>query len=109
MQRRALSAAVAAAGFGWRGTGAQAATPQSVAVDHARDFVAGRPAALHASASDAFTRQGGIKSKEGLHRVPDERTDKGLPVVGGDFVVVTQPDGTVASTSVAQRKKIAVA
>jgi Zn-dependent metalloprotease len=70
--------------------------------------VAGRPAALHASGSDAFARKDVITSKEGLSYVPYERTYKSLPVVGGDFVVVTKADGTVTSASVAQRQTISL-
>src|SRR5262249_49177245 len=62
--------------------------------------------ALHASASDEFVQQPVLASEQGLQYVPYERTYKGLPVLGGDFVVVTEADGDVASTSVAQHKTI---
>src|SRR5205085_11912395 len=40
---------------------------------------------------------------------PYERTWKGLPVVGGDFVVVTDATGHLLATSVAQTSKIDLA
>ena len=43
-----------------------------------------------------------ISEPSGLQYVPYERSYKGLPVVGGDFVVVTDAKGAVQSTSVAQ-------
>lgn len=43
-----------------------------------------------------------------LRFVPYERTYRGLPVVGGDFVVVVDGDGNVVHTSVAQTAKISL-
>ena len=43
-----------------------------------------------------------ISTREGLQYVPYDRTYKGLPVYGGDFVVVTDATGKVLSTSAAQ-------
>ncbi|MFZ2012454.1 MAG: hypothetical protein WAV00_01360 [Nocardioides sp.] len=40
--------------------------------------------------------------------MPYERTYKSLPVVGGDFVVVTDADGQVLSTSVAQSHPVSL-
>jgi Zn-dependent metalloprotease len=108
MHRRALSAVLTAAVFSWTVAAAHAATPQSTAAASAHDLVASRPAALHASSADKFAAQDVITSGEGLHYVPYQRTYKSLPVVGGDFVVVTTPDGHVTSTSVAQRATIDV-
>jgi Zn-dependent metalloprotease len=106
----ALVAAVAVS------TAAQAAQPsssaqpsaQTLAANAATDFVASKPAALHASASDKFTQHSVINFK-GTQYVPYDRTYKGLPVVGGDFVVVTNSSGQVQNTSVAQNQTINLA
>jgi Zn-dependent metalloprotease len=82
--------------------------PQAMAANAATDLVASRPEALHASASDTFVQQKVITS-HGLQYVPYERTYKGLPVVGGDFVVVSNSSGQVLSTSVAQDQTINLA
>ncbi len=86
------------------------ATPnaQSLAASAATNFVAAKPAELHASAADAFTQHPVIDFK-GTQYVPYDRTYKGLPVVGGDFVVVTNSAGQVMNTSVAQDQPINLA
>ena len=81
---------------------------QSLAASAATSFVASKPAALHASASDKFV-QHSVVSSAGLQYVPYDRTYQGLPVVGGDFVVVTNSAGQVMETSVAQDKTINLA
>jgi Zn-dependent metalloprotease len=68
-------------------------------------LVAQRPAALHASRHDAFLA-GRVISSGALQYVPYERTYRGLPVVGGDFVVATDASGRVLATSVAQTRKV---
>lgn len=78
---------------------------RALALKAASDFVAGRPAAVHPSADDSFVQRPAITSA-GLQYVPYERTYKGLPVVGGDFVVVADTTGRVRYTSVAQRQSI---
>ncbi len=80
---------------------------RAVAADKAASFVAGKPAALHASTDDAFV-QHSVISSAGLQYVPYDRTYKGLPVVGGDFVVVVDGAGQVRYTSVAQQRQISV-
>jgi Zn-dependent metalloprotease len=86
------------------------ATPdaQSLAASAASAFVAAKPVALHASASDQFTQHPAVDFK-GTQYVPFDRTYKGLPVVGGDFVVVTNSSGQVMDTSVAQDQTIDLA
>ena len=87
--------------------GAAPAAP-SLAADAASDFVTSKPAALHASASDTFTQHSVISFK-GTQFVPYDRSYKGLPVVGGDFVVITNSAGQVMNTSVAQDQTINLA
>ncbi|MFD5831486.1 M4 family metallopeptidase [Lentzea sp. NPDC060358] len=84
-------------------------TAEAMAVDAAASLVDSRPAQLHASANDAFVRHGVISSTNGLKYVPYERTYKGIPVVGGDFVVVTNSTGQVLQTSVGQDRTIDLA
>ncbi|MEH0844212.1 M4 family metallopeptidase [Micromonospora sp. CPCC 205711] len=111
----ALSGA-AAAGLIAAGTAAavQAAPPspapnpaqaRAIAANAASSLVASRPSYLHASADDAFVQQPVISS-EGTQYVPYERTYKGLPVTGGDFVLATKPSGEVTYASVAQQQAI---
>ncbi|MEV6269083.1 M4 family metallopeptidase [Kribbella sp. NPDC051936] len=105
-------AAAALAGLGTSAAGAapSAAPPprptqaesKAFAVDSASSLVAGRPSALHASKDDKFVAKPVISEQSGLQYVPYERSYKGLPVVGGDFVVVTDAKGAVKYTSVAQ-------
>jgi Zn-dependent metalloprotease len=84
------------------------ASPNALAAQSAASLVASRPAFLHASKDDAFIAHATISTREGLQYVPYDRTYKGLPVVGGDFVVVTNSAGKVLSTSVAQDKVVSV-
>jgi Zn-dependent metalloprotease len=82
------------------------ASPSALAAQSAAALVASKPAALHVSRYDAFIAHKVISTPEGLQYVPYDRTYKGLPVVGGDFVVVTNSAGQVLSTSVAQDQTI---
>ncbi|HEY4570121.1 MAG TPA: M4 family peptidase, partial [Kribbella sp.] len=105
-------AAAALAGLGTSAAGAapSAAPPprpsqaqsKANAVAAASSLVENRPAALHAGKDDKFTAKQVISEQSGLQYVPYERSYKGLPVVGGDFVVVTDEHGAVKYTSVAQ-------
>ena len=57
---------------------------------------------------DGFEAQKILTSGD-LNYAPYERTFRGLPVVGGDFVVVTDDEGHVLNTSVAQTSKVRLA
>lgn len=83
--------------------------PKALATGVADGLVASRAAVLHAGPDDAFIRREVISSTRGLQYVPYDRTYKGLPVVGGDFVVVIDATGRVLSTSVAQTSAIDLA
>src|SRR5689334_7244808 len=105
-------AAVPAAGRAPAGTNAaQAATTPGMvpsfafASRHADVLVASRPAFLHASPNDAFAQTGVVPSGE-LSYVAYERTHLGLPVIGGDFVLVIDGAGQIAYRSVAQERPI---
>ncbi|MFC4784888.1 M4 family metallopeptidase [Nocardioides sp. MAHUQ-72] len=92
-------------------SGSQAAVPhraapqdaRAAAAQSARALVQDPPAKLHAGKHDGF-RALPVLSSAGLQYVPYERTYRGLPVVGGDFVVTTDSDGNVLGTTVAQTR-----
>ncbi|MGK5678363.1 M4 family metallopeptidase [Actinoplanes sp. URMC 104] len=92
-------------------TGPATAAPQdpaasaALAADRADALVATRPSILQAAPDDTFRRQK-VFSSGGLNYVSYERTHKGLPVRGGDFVVVTDAAGQTRYTSVAQSSPI---
>jgi zinc metalloprotease ZmpA len=101
-------AAVAASAATAQPAPSPAPDAQSLAANAASAFVTSKPAALHASASDVFTQHPVVTFK-GTQYVPYDRTYAGLPVVGGDFVVVTNSAGQVVTTSVAQEQTIDLA
>ncbi|MEU5863354.1 M4 family metallopeptidase [Nonomuraea sp. NPDC047529] len=70
--------------------------------DPADLLVKARPALLHSSPKDTYVRQGVIEGQGGLRYTTYTRTYAGLPVYGGDFVVVSGATGEVLSTSVSQ-------
>jgi len=76
---------------------------QSKAERTAANLVASRPPALHAGKSDKFVAQPTISSDAGLQYVPYHRSYRGLAVIGGDAVIVTDAQGQVLATSVAQK------
>jgi Zn-dependent metalloprotease len=84
-----------------------AQSAEALAANAAASLVANHAAALHASTDDAF-QQRQVISAGGLKYVPYDRTYKGLPVFGGDFVVVTNSAGQVLDTSVAQENTISL-
>jgi Zn-dependent metalloprotease len=82
-----------------------ASGPDLRATEAAQALVADRPGELRAGPDDAYVRQP-AESLAGWQYVPYERTYRGLPVLGGDFVVVVDPGGDVSSVSVAQKTPI---
>ncbi|WP_243639364.1 M4 family metallopeptidase [Streptacidiphilus pinicola] len=80
-------------------------TAQALAARSADTLVASRPAFLHASANEQFVRHA-VASSNGTQYVPYDRAYAGVPVVGGDFVVVTNSAGQVLFHSVAQQHAI---
>ncbi|MEU4691850.1 M4 family metallopeptidase [Actinoplanes sp. NPDC023714] len=84
---------------------AAAAASADKAADTAEALVAAEPANLHTSDGEAYVQRPVI-STEKLQYVPYDRTYKGLPVIGGDFVVVTDNAGNTKYTSVAQSSPI---
>lgn len=76
-----------------------------VAVAAAESLIAARLPQLYLSRHDEAHAQPTLRSDQ-LRFVPYERTYRGLPVVGGDFVVVVDGAGNVVYTSVAQTGKV---
>src|SRR5687768_7775336 len=74
----------------------------------ATDLVAAEEPELHLSRFDEVQAQDVLRSGD-LRFVPFERTYRGLPVVGGDFVVVVDGAGGVAHVSVAQTDEVDLA
>ncbi|MFF3670739.1 M4 family metallopeptidase [Microtetraspora malaysiensis] len=87
--------------------GASPAADPAQAARGADRMVDAKPAALRPSAKDAFHRET-VVGQGDLNYVSYTRTYSGLPVYGGDFVVVTDAKGGVLSTSVAQEKALDV-
>jgi Zn-dependent metalloprotease len=93
--------------------GAVAAAPthgqnaRALAASSARNLIASHAPALKISSHDGF-RALPVQSSHGLQYAAFDRTYRGLPVVGGDFVVVTDSDGHILTTSVAQTHKVAL-
>jgi Zn-dependent metalloprotease len=67
--------------------------------------LADKPAFLHASSYDRFVQRSATDFEGRTYTVYD-RTYKGLPVVGGQFVLVTDRDSKVIDESVAQTRSI---
>jgi Zn-dependent metalloprotease len=85
----------------------QGHNPRALAAQSARHLIDSRAAALKISPHDGF-RAEPVISSHGIQYVPYQRTYQGLPVVGGDLVVVTDSDGQVLSTSVAQTRPVSL-
>jgi Zn-dependent metalloprotease len=93
--------------------GAVAAAPthgqnaRALAAASARNLIASHAPALKISGHDGFKALP-VQSSHGLQYAAFTRTYRGLPVVGGDFVVVTDSDGRILNTSVAQTHKVSL-
>jgi Zn-dependent metalloprotease len=72
-------------------------------------LVASHAANLHIGEEDAFIPHPVISYLNGLQYVPYERTYRGLPVIGGGFVVITNSTGQVLDTSITQPSTISLA
>jgi Zn-dependent metalloprotease len=89
------------------GTGGGRMDPQAMARKAASSLIAQRLPALKIGRHDGFVAKPVLRSA-GLSYVAYDRTYRGLPVIGGDFVVVTDAAGHVLNTSVAQTSKTRV-
>ncbi|HWH01181.1 MAG TPA: M4 family metallopeptidase, partial [Pilimelia sp.] len=83
--------------------------PVAVKAASAADrLVAEQPQRLHKSSADTLVQRSVVR-QDNLQYVSYERTYRGLPVRGGDAVVVTDVNGQVLSTSVAQNRELSLA
>ncbi|MEU5876410.1 M4 family metallopeptidase [Spirillospora sp. NPDC047279] len=82
--------------------------PRQVAAASADRLVVAKPAAFRKAPEDRIVRKEVVSGAGGLQYVAYERTYDGLPVYGGDFVVVTNATGAVLSTTVGQAQKLDV-
>ncbi|MFD9943921.1 M4 family metallopeptidase [Nonomuraea sp. NPDC059023] len=105
----AMSASIASGQTALAAETAAPPDPATAAVQAADRLVESEPGVLRASPKDAFVRQGVTAGQNGLNYVSYARTHAGLPVRGGDFVVVTDSTGGVLSTSIAQTQPLEVA
>lgn len=80
--------------------------PRDKAHRSANALVKSRAPQLKASSADTFAAAPVVSGGGGLQFASYERSYKGLDVRGGDFVVVTNKDGQILSTSVAQKRAI---
>ena len=90
-------------------TVAKDASGRADAVAAARDYVADRGSLFKKSKDDGFVRAGVQQGTAGTWYVAYERTYRGLPVVGGDFVVAINKAGKVTGRSTGQERTIALA
>src|SRR5690606_18969673 len=63
---------------------------------------------LRKSEHDVLVRSGAHHTPQGLHYITYDRTHRGLPVIGGDVVIVADDAGTVRNVAVAQARVIDV-
>ncbi|WP_412542384.1 M4 family metallopeptidase [Longispora sp. K20-0274] len=87
---------------------ASSVSDPAAALAGADQLITAKAGALFTGADEKYAARGVTSSPQGLQYVTYDRQYKGLPVVGGDFTVVTDAQGRVRSTSVAQSAPIAV-
>src|SRR6476646_2340480 len=78
---------------------------RAAAAASARNLIASHAPALKISGHDTFKALP-VQSNHGIQYAAYTRDYRGLPVVGGDFVVVTDSHGQVLNTSVAQSHRV---
>ncbi|MCO8275190.1 M4 family metallopeptidase [Actinoplanes sp. TRM 88003] len=81
---------------------------QRVAAD-AKTLVQRDRAVVRGGPDETYTPRSVVVDADGTRHVRIDRTYKGLPVLGGDFVVHSRPDGRLRDTTVAQKQAIKVA
>jgi Zn-dependent metalloprotease len=77
-----------------------------VARGAARSYVGDHRASFKASPHDTFRQSSTTAGTAGTQYVGYDRTYRGLPVVGGDFVLAVDPSGKVTGRSATQRQVI---
>ncbi|MFI0486220.1 M28 family peptidase [Actinomadura sp. 9N215] len=82
--------------------------PRTAAMATADRLIAGNAADLHTGKDEQYIRTQVVGTPWDQYYVAYERTYRGLPVVGGDFVIATDAKGSVRTLSVAQKQQITV-
>ncbi|MGP3982077.1 M4 family metallopeptidase [Streptomyces sp. KR80] len=72
---------------------------KSEALRDAKESVAAHPRAVRASAHDTFSPESVQLDKDGTRHVHFDRSYRGLPVLGGDVILHSAPDGNFRETS----------
>ena len=103
----AVALSVPATGAAAR-TAPAAPDPRVLAATSADRLVAEKPARFKKAPEETIYRRGVTSGLRGLQHVSYDRVYNGLPVYGGDFVVTTDADGTVLSTSLSQTRELKV-
>lgn len=111
----ALALGVQATSYADESTAADSAQPPTVkvdpqaraaAIDSARSYLRDRGALFRAAPGDTFRRVQTIAGTAGTFYVAYERSHRGLPVVGGDFVVAVNRDGKVTGRTSGQERTL---
>jgi Zn-dependent metalloprotease len=105
-----VASALAAAPSGARpqDPGASHVSSASAAAHSAAALIRAKAPSLHVGSHDGFVALPVVSGGNGLQYAPYLRTYDGLPVVGGDFVVVTDSAGRVIATSAAQTRAVSL-
>ncbi|MFI0412279.1 M28 family peptidase [Actinomadura sp. 3N508] len=82
--------------------------PKAAATASADALIAGNAADLYTGKDEKYIRTQVVGTPWDQYYVAYERTYRGLPVVGGDFVIATDGKGRVRTLSVAQNQQITV-
>jgi Zn-dependent metalloprotease len=103
-----LQRLLAAAGLATATLAAAHAAPldNHPAVKRALVLIKAHQAMLHAGANDSFTARDVIVDRDGSEHVRFQRAFKGLPVIGGDFVLHAGAKGTLRSVSQTLREAL---
>ena len=108
-------AAILAVGLGAVGTTVGEAAGQAPAPDargpaaRANDYIHDHRSAIKGATADSYRVVDTIEGEDGAQHIRYRRTYDGLPVLGGDFVVHQDTDGSVEGVSVAQARSIDLA
>ena len=84
------------------------ASPDALAVAAADRATSTGTGELAKGPDESFVRGDSVAGAGGLHYIPYERTYRGIPVIGGDAVVVTDSRGQVLSMSSAMSHPMAM-
>jgi Zn-dependent metalloprotease len=98
----------APAGTAARATKAAKKPARDRAIAEARTAIRRSGATVHSVKDERYAARSTVVDPDGAHHVRFDRTFRGLGVLGGDFVVHTNPDGSLRGTTVAQGEPITV-